>query len=112
MESYFLVTIGAVFAFLFLFIILAGGAKSAGIIAAVISALALLVFAMSWYSGMKFYSALVSTSTGSARASAKTALIANNFNGEIAMAVCAVFVAIGLIMYFAERIFKKNIEVS
>lgn len=110
MESYFLVTVGAVFAFLFLFIILAGGVKSAGIVASVISGLALLVFAMAWYNGMQMYSSLVSSSTGAAQASAKASLMANNYNGELAMAICAVFVVVGLLMYFSDRVFKKHME--
>ena len=37
-------------------------------------------------------------------------LMANNYNGELAMAICAVFVVVGLLMYFSDRVFKKLME--
>ena len=102
MEEYFIIAMIGIFSFMFLFIAIFGGRKAAGLIGAIISAFGLGIFAMAWYSGREYYLSQIATTTGASHAMAVASLNANDFNGEVAMLIFALAMAVGLILYFVK----------
>ena len=110
MEEYFIMATAGIFAFFFLFVVIYGGRRTAGLIGSVISGIALLVIFGSWYSGMLMFSSQVSTTTGTAHKLALASLKANNFNGEIAMLIFAVLFIAGVMLYVIKS--KKEVKLN
>lgn len=98
---------GGIFALFILMALVFGGKKSAGYALIAIAGFGLIVFSAAWYSGMRMFSSQLAISNS---ASAKASLLANNMNGELAISICSILLVIGVLLYFADKIFKRRAE--